>query len=598
MENKYKIKWNASKPSAESIDKHKDFDALYKKFEQTQPKKFKRRGKIGKLLPWIGIAAAATVAFFFTIFGGPKEKPLKTKDFLAQQAYITPPVDEAVVKKFQSTHVDANQGGKVKIKSTTFHIPPRAFINRAGNLVSGEVEIKLKEYHDFVDFFVSGIPMEYDSLGTAYQLESAGMIEVYAEQDGQRVDLALGKTIDIQLESNISVDPKATKAPAFNIYKLDETNKNWVYEAPDKISFADEISFTPKDEDDLDAVYKEEKSLIAKEYESAVKKVKKTIPTPIEPQKPQRADNNAYTFELDIEDLKTSRSNIINGAIQGNDDGKSMEHHQIENSEAELRSLKKKYAKAVWEVLPNQSNWKPSISQTEWDDFDLQKTGKHDFTVTFIKGQESVDIKVKPVLMGEDYEKAMQAFTNEFQSYQKEKADRASKLQESIAELEKVRAIKEKAADLKYEEKIKAYKAAGHDNLASEEMVKRKVINNFSISEFGIWNCDRPLPPFVYEVSGDFVDNGKKPINGQMAYLVDKNRNTVYRFVTKQNAPIRFNHSSDNIMWIITKENKLATYKPNKFKEIQNGAKDHTFVMNLESADIENEEDIRRILEF
>ena len=501
-------------------------------------------------------------------------------------------MDESLTQNFEKGVVDANEGGSIKIKSTTFHIPPKAFVNRAGNLVAGDVEIKLKEYHDYVDFFMSGIPMEYDSLGTKYQLESAGMIEVYAEQDGQRVKLALGKTIDIELESEISVPANSTKAPQFNIYKLDTENRNWVYEAADNISFAEKVSFDAPKNDGPEEQYTREKEKIETEFNSALKKIETQYPIPAKPISPQKANSDAYTFELDIEGLvNTAAISSPSGAI-------SKEHDAIKSSEKELRDLKKKYAKAVWEVLPGQANWSPAIAQTEWEDFDLQKSGKFDFVVTFIKGEQSVDIKVKPVLVGANYEEAVNAFAAEFSAYQKELDTRNEILAKNKAELEEVRRIKQKAADLKFEEKIQAYKAAGRDHLATEETIKRKVLNNFSISSFGTWNCDRPLPPFVYEVVGDFKDKSAAQISGVMAYLVDKNRNTVYRFVTTDASRIRFDKNSDNIMWIVTKDNKLATYRPEKFKQVTDKTKNHTFVMDLENGTIDNEDDIRRILKF
>ncbi len=51
-------------------------------------------------------------------------------------------------------------------------------------------------------------------------------------------------------------------------------------------------------------------------------------------------------------------------------------------------------------------------------------------------------------------------------------------------------------------------------------------------------------------------------------------------------------------MWIITKENKLAVFTPEKFKEIDVKEGDYTFVMDLVDQDIASEEDVRKILQF
>lgn len=152
----YKYIFNPKKLDSKTVDQYKNFDALYDQYNHTVPKT-KRPGKLRKILPWLGVAAAATVAFFLTVFTPNKNK--QKKDILAKTEFVESPVENKVAQNFGTATVDADQGGTIKIKQTTFHIPPRAFVNRAGNLVLGPVDIKLKEYHDYVDFFVSGIPM-------------------------------------------------------------------------------------------------------------------------------------------------------------------------------------------------------------------------------------------------------------------------------------------------------------------------------------------------------------------------------------------------------------------------------------------------------
>lgn len=45
------------------------------------------------------------------------------------------------------------------------------------------VKITYREFADPIDFFVSGIPMEYDSAGRKYNFESSGMCEINAYKD-------------------------------------------------------------------------------------------------------------------------------------------------------------------------------------------------------------------------------------------------------------------------------------------------------------------------------------------------------------------------------------------------------------------------------
>lgn len=581
----YKYIFNPKKLDSKTVNQYKDFDALYQEYDNTVPKT-KRPGRLRKILPWIGVAAAATVAFFLTVFS-PNKNKVNEKDILAKTEFVKSPVNDSVAQNFETATVDADKGGTIKIKQTTFHIPPRAFVNRAGNLALGPVDIKLKEYHDFVDFFVSGIPMEYDSLGTRYQLESAGMIEVYAEQDGERVELALGKTLEIQLEAEIKVAKDAKKAPEFNIYKLDDEKRNWVYDSEDKIDFLDDGNIVSdlKNEDRFESDYNEKVQAIDKEFEIAVQKVKNENPIPVQPLKPSKANSESFTFELDIEDLETNSR-------------RTDEHSSVLRSEQSLRELKKKYAKAVWEVIPGQSTWKPSIASTEWDDYNLKPINQYEYLVTFIKGSESVDIKVKPVLLGDDYEAAVASFNQEFAAFEVEKAKAEEVIKERVAKLEEAKAIKARTAKLELEEKVAALKAAGRDDLATDEMIKRRIVNSFSISSFGTWNCDRPFPPYVTKINAKFEDKQSNSYSGNIAYLVDDNRNTVFRFYADEGVELNYDENAKNIMWFVTKENKLALYRPDDFKKVNQKVGKHTFVMDIAPDPIDSEEDIRRILSF
>ena len=202
--NIYNFKFNQSTPSSDDIKKHQDFDALIDQYDQGQSDGSaspKPKRKLGKLIKRGLVAAAAAVGLLILSIGFGKGK--KNKNLANNAPYVNPPMEETVPEEIVSAKVeDAHQGGRIIFKSGTVAVvPPRAFANRAGEVVGGEVEVKIKEYHDYVDFFLSGIPMEYDSAGVSYQLESAGMIEIYAEQDGRRLDIMPEKAIDIELKS-------------------------------------------------------------------------------------------------------------------------------------------------------------------------------------------------------------------------------------------------------------------------------------------------------------------------------------------------------------------------------------------------------------
>ena len=57
--------------------------------------------------------------------------------------------------------------------------------------------------------------MNYDSSGVNYMFESAGMLELLAEQNGEPLVMNPEKEIDIEMSSN-------NDSKAFNLYEFDE----------------------------------------------------------------------------------------------------------------------------------------------------------------------------------------------------------------------------------------------------------------------------------------------------------------------------------------------------------------------------------------
>ena len=585
----YNIKFNQTPPSHDAIKQHQDFDGLLNEYNQGQGHgdSPKPKRKIGKIIRRIAYAAAAAIGLLVL---GISFKGKKDKNLASDIPYVNPPLEEVIPEDVQTAKVEANQGGRIVFKSGTIAVvPPRAFANRAGEVIGGDVNIVIKEYHDYVDFFLSGIPMDYDSLGTTYQLESAGMIEIYAEQDGHRLSLFPDKSIDIELKSSVMVKPGSTE-PNFNIYKLNENKKNWEYVTKDKMEFIDEepsieVAGTLDTEEAIEEAREEKTKAIRNAMSVQLSAFEQTLPIPTAPKKPQKANTDNPTFDLKVDKLIV-QSNI------------SAEENAIQKEEAALREFRNRYAKSIWEVMPGQATWSPAIANTQWDDYDITTDGKGQFTVTFIKDNNKVDVKVKPVLVGKDYNEAMEKFNQEFSTYNTKVAERKLKIDNKKRDLEKIKNVRLAAENKELDEKIALLRKAGLDDYASNELIKREVLNRFSVSRLGIWNCDRPLPPYASNLSGKFTDQHNDDYDGLIAFIVDKNRNSVAKFTAQEGVNIQFNNESENLMWFVTKENKIAVFRPEEFKKINHRLGRHTFVMDLVEKDVSSENDIREILSF
>ncbi|WP_027420370.1 hypothetical protein [Crocinitomix catalasitica] len=108
---------------------------------------------------------------------------------------------------------------------SNFTIPANAMVDKNGVLIKGNVDVKFVQFHSLDDIISSGIPMKYDTLGSNFTFQSAGMFDLKANQNGEVVSLAKDKSIDMNLASDIGDIP-------MNFYQINEKSGEWSYLAP------------------------------------------------------------------------------------------------------------------------------------------------------------------------------------------------------------------------------------------------------------------------------------------------------------------------------------------------------------------------------
>ena len=569
MKQNYNINRNYKPPSNDAIAKQQDFAALMKRFEQETPVEVTPQRSPLRVLPWVGalLMAAMLAGWFFFVDSGKtveEYQQLNTQHF-AENAFINPPFADIPAAQFASMKVDANKGGVYEHKTgSRIVIPQSAFVNDKGALIEGEVDIRYREFHDYVDFFLSGIPMTYDSAGVTYTLESAGMMEVYAEQAGKRVRMAPGKDLNVELVSYINV-PDVTVPPAYNIYKLDEEARNWVFTEVDKIQIM---------EDDLDNLdpndpttpakqdLRKELKRINKLKESELARIDNTIIAPAQPTKPQRTNGSNSVFDLDF---------------------------------ADNPAMNDLYKNSLWQVSPRSSVPVNQIMRNP-EDVKLNKVSDTEFEITFIDGATQQVVLVNPVLTGKDYENALAIFNGKMSEYQRLQAEREAKLAAEKAALEERLAAERLAANAKFDDALAALQSAGNTHGVSDLIMRKKIVNRFRATSFGVWNCDRPLPPDIQLLSAKFKTDKGQNLDNMTAYIVDKSLNTVNRFLATDEAYMSFNRNSQHLLWVVTPDNKIAVFRDEDFKGIPEGERDFTFVLKDTGKAIENEEDVREVL--
>lgn len=208
----FNIKRNREPLSESDISKGQDFSAFMNAYNAKQPSFFKTK----KFYVLAGVAAAVLITgsiFLLNIGEIPNEE---------RAAFIAPLFENANAPD-TTFGVDATTGGILFDQyGSVIYVPPSAFLDSSGKIVSGPVDVRFRQYLDVADIFMAGIPMTYDSAGITYHFETAGMFEISAWQNGQALKTNPDALIRVAMVSNNAED-------RFNTYYLDTAAESWQY---------------------------------------------------------------------------------------------------------------------------------------------------------------------------------------------------------------------------------------------------------------------------------------------------------------------------------------------------------------------------------
>ncbi|BDS10804.1 hypothetical protein [Aureispira anguillae] len=136
----------------------------------------------------------------------------------AEQLAVQPPIPGIDVP-FKSYAVPVDKGMLIETETgTTIEIPANAFVDKDGNPIEGNVDIKFREFHDAKDIIASGIPMHNPETGE--YMETAGMFEIKGAQAGKEVFVRGDKDIHVNLAS-------FNEGDNFNFYHLGPKDCRW-----------------------------------------------------------------------------------------------------------------------------------------------------------------------------------------------------------------------------------------------------------------------------------------------------------------------------------------------------------------------------------
>lgn len=555
---KNNIKLNRPEISSNEILKTKNFSELKKQYKLSKPtsKPFYKKG-------WF-IGTVSSLAILTTLLLTPpkKESTQNTNNnkqnisniIIDSNLFIAPPITGIDVPHDKYI-INSNTGGEIiHYTGTKINIPSSIFLDANNNIVEGNIEIKYREFHDQVDIFTSGIPMKYDSAGTEYIFESAGMMEISATQNGKKLKIAPNKNISIRMHSN-------NPSSKFNLYYLDTIEKEWKYKGKDSIQLIqpeqkqlepsisnavwdDKLEVLPSNEEsrikilETESLAKKEK---VEEIKSDIKNIKKEHPV-----KPKVVNDKKINFKIHF-----NRNEFPDIAM---------------------------YKKLKFEIVNKKDK---NIFDIEWENIELQKSNKkNQFNILVSTINKSKTIAVYPVFeKGVDYNNAMVDFEKNFSKYEKKLNQRKEDLKIAERQLLKIKEeykqIKESILSQQEEKDKQFMNYYGYENKTLKEINRI-----FSIDKIGFWNSDQPLPPSKNKIQVKGFTHNNKEIEMSNVSIIERDRNRVISIVHWEE--VCYDPSINSILIGVGKDNKV--YRFNDFKSLE--GKQRT-IFNMEQIEID-----------
>jgi len=384
-----------------------------------------------------------------------------------------PPLPELDLP-YQKFEIDPSQPNVLYSKyGAKINIPADAFLDKDGNIINDKVQLSFREFYNPLDFYLAGIPMNYNDNGVDKVLESGGMVELTAKSNKDE--------LFANPSSKIKVDIKSwTKSKDFNLYDLDKTTGKWIEKGKDSISVFNKNKIFP------------------------------TVPP-----MPIIATENAFKIADDtkmfpeIEGYKDVLFEPINISNCNISDATEMIVKPLESGIFEVTSIIK-YGS-------------------------FRKENKCLCYLAFEAGK--------------DYNDAMKTYQNKY-----------------------AKILKERNLHINEEEKI---------------------LRSLTINNFGFVNCDYPKSfPSGGEINPIYVDENGKRIVLDNVVLVEKNTNALFRY----SANIKYNPRSNNLLWGLTNDNKIAFIKNADFGSLRNSTSKQKVHMHIHNEKVTTYEDVMKIL--
>jgi len=228
------------------------------------------------------------------------------------------------------------------------------------------------------------------------------------------------------------------------------------------------------------------------------------------------------------------------------------------------------YKNVLYQVDESTKKFDPKLYSVKWKSAKLlDGETKGDYLLMLSKNDTSVTIPVIPVFDEKNYANAISVYDQNIKEQKKEKLDR-----DKLIDQNRQTMLSSKNSLLQTTDIV--------TNVLSTEM---KSLRSFDITSFGTWNCDRPIPPINrdFTITPKFINSSTgEALAYENAYIVDLNKNALFSYA--QSKTILCNKRSDNVMWILTPDNKIGIVNPQVFSDAVKESTSPQFSLNLLSS--------------
>ena len=587
---------------------------------------------------------------------------------LPREPLVKPPL-KGIDIPYTAYTVSGTEGGVIEHHTgSRITVPATAFVDENGTPVEGDVTIEYREFHNPAEIFVAGIPMTYDSAGTQYHFESAGMIDIQGHQDGKPVYIAAKAELEVEMRSHYDGEH-------YNLYELDTNEQGWVYRGRDVLT---RVMAEPEMEEETRSLATANVAVEVDERASNDDPVRDSEDD-LEPIVPTNADAQIVAGPERATTLSPRRNGSDTTVLVSQPGGKyysagypdSMQNLFAEASRKLMEAKRESFtlSKPVRptqldknefhfsiNVLPNEfpelepyedlkfqptepKRFKSEYTAVVWKDVNIRQ-GRKDGTyyVTFsrdmpekeaIKNEKDkkrystsvqipkvITLEVIPVLEFPNSMAAKKQYAKAFAAYEAKRQEIEDKRQfqqdvlDSLAQLHYYQGngLSPEAFNAQAEEEEELLRWAMNQDTTGgfeDRFISRvsqikasRLMRAFRINRFGIFNCDTPLSyPTGTSVLPAISDRetGKEIKLATPLYLVEKERNAIFTYSLYGSQKVAFNPKRNNILWAMTRDNKIAVFLGDDFDQVPKDAKHYDFGMKLVASDVKSLEDVERL---